>query len=100
MVNKPLVRIIIPCYNQESCISETITSILESTYSNMEIIIVDDGSTDSSVQIVEGWRKKDARIIFSYQSNGGPSVARNHAIRKASENSFFRLMGTSCNSLL
>ena len=84
MAETPLVSIIVPCYNQEAFISETITSILGSDFTNFEIIIVDDGSTDLSLEIVENWRKKDPRIQHFLQLNGGPSVARNHAIRKAS----------------
>ncbi|WP_158856284.1 glycosyltransferase family 2 protein [Lunatibacter salilacus] len=84
MAETPLVSIIIPCYNQEALISETITSILGSHFTNIEIIIVDDGSTDSSRKVLEEWRNKDNRIQVYSQPNAGPSVARNHAIRKSS----------------
>lgn len=83
MPDKPLVSIIVPCYNQALCISETIASILRSTYQDLEIIVVDDGSTDASAEVVKDWSIKDSRIQYVYQANQGPSVARNHAIRKA-----------------
>lgn len=84
MTEAPLVSIIIPCYNQEALIGETITSILASEFTNVEVIVVDDGSTDSSLKVLEEWKGRDGRIHFYSQPNGGPSVARNHAIRKSS----------------
>jgi glycosyltransferase involved in cell wall biosynthesis len=84
MAETPLVSVIILCYNQEAYINETVSSILESDFTYLEIIVPDDGSTDSSVEIVEEWIRNDNRIQFFRQLNGGPSAARNQAIPKAS----------------
>lgn len=78
-----LVSVITPCYNGSRFISETIDSVLSQTYSNWEMIIVDDGSTDNSAEIVELYSKKDGRIRLIRQVNGGSAEARNHGIREA-----------------
>lgn len=79
-----MVSVIIPCYNYGHLIADTINSILRQTYTNWEIIIVDDGSTDNTAGIVEEFVKKDSRISFYQQNNAGPSTARNLALSKAS----------------
>jgi glycosyltransferase involved in cell wall biosynthesis len=71
------VSVIITCFNQENYISNTIQSVLDQTYSNWECIIVDDGSRDASVDIINGFCKKDNRILLIQQKNQGVSVARN-----------------------
>lgn len=78
------VSVIIPYYNQALLIEETIHSVLASTYLPIEVIIVDDGSTDESARVVEELAKQHPLIKFYKQANSGPSVARNHAIIKAS----------------
>lgn len=78
-----LVSIITPCYNGNRFISETIDSVLSQTYSNWEMLVVDDGSTDNSAEIVESYSKKDGRIRLIRQANGGSANARNHGIREA-----------------
>ncbi|MBK7543343.1 MAG: glycosyltransferase family 2 protein [Candidatus Competibacteraceae bacterium] len=71
----PLVSVIIPAYNSQEFISQTIDSILAQTYSNIEIIVVDDGSADRTSQIVHGYRD---RVRYYYQNNsGGCAVPRN-----------------------
>jgi len=78
MHSKPLVSVIIPAYNAEAFIGETIDSILAQTYRNIEIIIVDDGSTDRTAEIVHGY---GSPVGYIYQKNsGGCSVPRNHGI--------------------
>ncbi|MCW3076478.1 MAG: family 2 glycosyl transferase, partial [Bacteroidetes bacterium] len=72
---KDLVSIIIPCYNSAEFISETLDSILIQKDSNFEIIIVNDGSTDTSAQIILAYT--DPRITYFYQPNSGVSSARN-----------------------
>lgn len=76
------VGIIIPAYNGEKVISRALDSVLSQTYSNWELIIVDDGSTDRTREIVEGYVKKDKRITYVYQENsGGPARPFNAGIR-------------------
>jgi len=77
-MNQPLVSIIIPCYNAEKWLSESINSALEQTWHNIEIIIVDDGSTDSSLAIAKTFESKNIKVIS--QENRGASAARNQAL--------------------
>lgn len=82
----PLVSVIIPVYNMEKYLAETISSVLASTIQQFEIIIVDDESTDNSKEIARSYTVKDTRIKFFEQKNAGASVARNHAISMATSN--------------
>ncbi len=75
--NQPLVSIIIPAYNAELYIAETINSIVFQTHSNWELIIVNDGSKDKTEGIIQSFLK-DKRIQYHYQENAGVSVARNN----------------------
>ena len=81
-MEKELVSIITPCYNGGRYIAETIESVLGQTYSKWEMIIVDDGSTDNSVEIIKRYVSKDLRIQLVQQANGGSAVARNNGIRR------------------
>ena len=63
--------IIIPLYNKEQWIAETIESILNQSYDNWELIIIDDESTDTSLSIAKGYAKKDARIQVVAEKRGG-----------------------------
>lgn len=74
------VSIIVPLYNSEKTIEKCINSITKQTYKNIEIIIVNDGSTDDSQKIIEQLEKKDIRIKTLNQQNSGVSVARNNGI--------------------
>ena len=76
--------IIIPVYNSKKYLKECIDSILEQTYKNYEIILVDDGSTDGSEKICDEYTKTDKRIICVHKKNAGTSAARNTGIKKAS----------------
>ncbi|SUC11881.1 glycosyl transferase family protein [Proteus mirabilis] len=77
-----LVSIIMPCFNSEKYISEAIESVLKQTYSNFELIIIDDNSTDSTLKIINSFR--DNRItIISFDENQGAGVARNKGIEVA-----------------
>lgn len=78
-----LVSIITPIYNGGKYVSHTIDSVINQTYPNWEMIIVNDGSTDDSVKIIEEYLKKDDRITLYSQSNGGSASARNNGIRRA-----------------
>lgn len=78
-----MVSIIIPMYNCESYIRRCLDSLIKQTYSNVEIIVVDDGSKDNSATIVKEIQLKSKKIIYIYQENSGPGVARNKAIEVA-----------------
>lgn len=82
MGNK-LVSIIIPVFNAEEFIENTIKNILLQNYSLIEVILVDDGSTDRSAEIILNYQEKDSRLIYLRQDNQGPSAARNNGLRKA-----------------
>lgn len=77
----PFFSVVIPLYNKEKYIKRTLESILSQTFSNFEIVIVDDGSKDKSCEIVESIN--DSRISLIRQENGGPSKARNRGIKEA-----------------
>ena len=78
-----LVSIIIPIYNVESYLRECLDSILAQTYKNLEVILIDDGSTDSSGAIAKEYASKDIRIHYFYQENQGAGSARNKGLEKA-----------------
>ena len=77
----PLVSVCIPCYNCEKFLTQTVESVLGQTYHNIEVIIVDDGSLDGSVAILESFT--DNRIKIFYQKNSGAGAARNMAYSKS-----------------
>ena len=81
MENKYLITIIVAIYNGEKYLNECIDSILNQNYSRLEIILVDDGSTDESGNICDKYLKKDKRVKVIHQKNGGVSVARNNALK-------------------
>lgn len=83
-MNKDLISIVIPVYNIENYIEKCIKSIVQQTYENIEIIIVDDGSTDSSGTLCDQLGRNDKRIIVIHKENGGLSDARNKGIDRAS----------------
>lgn len=76
----PLITVIVPVYNVEKYIDKCITSIICQDYTNLEIILVDDGATDLSGQICDNYAKDDNRIKVIHKTNGGLSDARNVAI--------------------
>lgn len=78
-----LISVIIPAYNAEKFIEKTIKSVIAQTYSNFEVIIVDDGSTDNTKQICKKLSEQDERIKLFEKKNGGVSKARNYGIEKA-----------------
>ncbi|HIC0554358.1 TPA: glycosyltransferase family 2 protein, partial [Streptococcus agalactiae] len=77
------VSIIIPVYNVQSFLNECIESVLAQTYSNLEIILVNDGSTDNSGDICDYYSEIDGRIFVFHKNNGGLSDARNYGISRA-----------------
>ena len=78
--NQDLVSVIVPIYNVEKYLEQCIQSIVNQTYDNLEIILVDDGSPDRCGEICDDWAKKDSRIRVFHQKNQGVSVARNVGI--------------------
>ena len=81
--DNPKVSVIIPVYNAEKYLCECLDSVVNQTLKDIEIICVDDGSTDGSVVILEEYRTKDSRITVISQANGGLSSARNSGMHKA-----------------
>lgn len=81
-----LVSIIMPCHNGEKYIRDAISSVLSQTYSDWELLVIDDNSTDNSVNIIEDFCKKDARIklLHTEKSSGMPATPRNVGINVAS----------------
>ena len=79
-----LVSIIMPNYNCAEYVEETVKSVLEQTYSDWELLFVDDCSTDNSVEIVKSFAEKDERIkLFVNEKNSGAAACRNRALREA-----------------
>lgn len=76
----PKISIIVPVYNVEQFISECINSILNQTFRDFELILINDGSTDKSGQICDEFASKDERIVVVHKENGGQSSARNKGI--------------------
>ncbi|WP_066379079.1 MULTISPECIES: glycosyltransferase family A protein [unclassified Anabaena] len=81
--NFPLVSVIIPAYNAAAFIERTLKSVLNQTYTNIEVIVVDDGSRDQTTDIVQSIVQKDARVRLLQQPNSGVAAARNLAIKYA-----------------
>ncbi|AHG74143.1 Glycosyl transferase, group 2 [Mannheimia sp. USDA-ARS-USMARC-1261] len=84
MSNMPLVSVVIPCYNHERYVQECIQSVIDQTYQNIELIIIDDGSRDHSVekinQLIEKCKNRFVRFEFRYRENKGLSKTLNEAI--------------------
>lgn len=79
----PLVSVIVPVYRVEGFLDTCVSSIVNQTYSNLDIILVDDGSPDSCPQLCEKWAQRDSRVRVFHKSNGGLSDARNYGIARA-----------------
>jgi glycosyltransferase involved in cell wall biosynthesis len=79
----PLVSVIIPAYNAEVFIARTLQSVLAQTHRHIEVLVVDDGSTDQTVAILESIARQDQRVILLRQANAGVAAARNLALAHA-----------------
>lgn len=79
----PLVSVVVPAYNAERYLDRCVQSVVDQTYRNLEIIIVDDGSTDSTGSLSDAWAAKDGRVQVIHKQNGGLSSARNAGMRVA-----------------
>ena len=77
------VSIIIPVYNSEKYISKCLDSVLNQTYENIEVLVINDGSKDNSINILRGYEKKDKRIVVIDKENEGVAKTRNMGIKKA-----------------
>ncbi|WP_281216945.1 glycosyltransferase family 2 protein [Lysinibacillus capsici] len=83
-MNQPLVSIITPSYNSTRFVTEMVQSVLEQTYTNFELIIVDDCSKDNSLDVLNAFSKQDQRIkVYSLEKNSGAAKARNFGIQVA-----------------
>ena len=80
---QPLVSVIMPAYNTEKFIGESIQSVIDQTYANWELLVVDDGSTDKTADIIRAFAAQDSRVKYLSQHNGGPGKARNTAIAES-----------------
>lgn len=78
-----LISVIVPIYNTEKYLVECVESLRKQTYSNIEIILVDDGSTDTSIEICDGFAEKDSRVRVFHKKNEGVAVARNFGIQQS-----------------
>lgn len=82
-MQNPKVSVIIPIYNAEKYIEECLESVINQTLKEFEIICIDDGSTDRSLEIISKYKQKDKRIIVLQQKNSGSGIARNAGIKKS-----------------
>lgn len=82
-MNRPMISIVVPIYNIEHFLEKCIENLVWQTYSNIEIILVDDGSQDKSGDICDWYAKMDERIVVIHQENGGVTAARKTGIRNA-----------------
>jgi len=80
---KPLVSVVLPIYNVEEFLERCITSVVNQSYKNLEIILVDDGSPDNCPSICDEWSKRDERIKVVHKQNAGLGMARNTGIENA-----------------
>ena len=82
MNNKPLVSILVPVYNVEAYLPQCIDSLLGQTYPHLQIVLIDDGSTDGSWRVMQEYAARDERIEIYHQENQGVGATRNHLLEK------------------
>ncbi len=83
-MNKPLLSVIMPVYNSEKYLSQAIECVINQSYQNWELLLINDGSTDNSGSICSEYKSKDTRIRLLTQENQGSQVARNYGLMQAS----------------
>lgn len=83
MKNNDRISIIIPVYNSENTLDRCLTTVISQDYTNIEILIVDDGSTDKSSEIIKAYQQKNPRIKAFFQQNAGPNAARKKGVDAA-----------------
>jgi glycosyltransferase involved in cell wall biosynthesis len=81
-INNPLISVVIPTYNRESTIEKALLSVLNQTYKNIEVIIIDDASQDKTHEVIKSYLS-DKVLYFKLEKNGGVSDARNYGIKKS-----------------
>ncbi len=84
MVSNPKISIIVPAYNSEAYLPKCLDSILAQTYENIEVIVINDGSTDGTGKLLDRYAKKDSRLTVIHQENAGVTKARFAGVRKSS----------------
>ena len=82
-MEKPLLSIITPVYNVEAYLDRCVQSVLSQSYREIELILIDDGSTDGSASLCDEWEAKDSRVVVVHQANAGVSAARNAGLKIA-----------------
>ena len=82
-MNKPILSVIVPCYNAEKYVDKCISSIVNQTYTNLEILLIDDDSTDETGKICNAWQAKEQRIRVIHKQNEGTSMARKTGVEHA-----------------
>ena len=82
----PFFSIIIPTYNREHILTKTIKSVVNQKFNDWELIVIDDGSTDNTKDLVNKFSKNDNRIKYIYQDNQERSAARNNGIKNSKKN--------------
>lgn len=88
---KPLISIIVPIYNAEAYLKETVKSILDQSLKDIEVLLVNDGSNDTSLDIIKELQQTDSRIVVIDKKNGGVSSARNAGVQKSSGDYIFHV---------
>ena len=98
-MNKELISIVVPVYNVEKYLDKCVKSIINQTYDNLQIILVDDGSKDNSGKLCDLWEQRDSRIITKHKVNGGLSDARNYGVECA-DGKYIMFVVTHCIVIL
>ena len=80
---RPIVSVIIPCYNAQDNLAQCIDSILGQTLEQIQIICVDDGSADATLEILQDYQARDPRVLVIRQQNAGAGAARNRGLEQA-----------------
>ena len=82
-IEQPIISVIVPIYNVEQYLPKCIDSIMSQSFTNIEILLVDDGSPDNCGRICDDYALRDSRVRVFHKTNGGVSSARNYGIEKA-----------------
>lgn len=80
----PTISVVVPIYNSQNTLKRCVDSILEQSYKDFELLLIDGGSTDNSMMMCEDYAERDSRVKFFHKSNGGAASARNLGLQYAS----------------